>query len=167
MDNLGDWLYIILLVVAGISGLFSSGKKKKTPTQVLGQPGMEDRVPEEIRTEQDASNPGKGFWQMLEEMSREQQPEKRSQKKSTRSSVQKKPKRETSRESRTKYETLSSRSFDRGYYTPPAETYVSPITSSLTDYAEEEQPEVPAESFNQIEEVRKAIIYTEILNRKY
>jgi hypothetical protein len=29
MDNLGDWLYIIFLVVAGVSGLVSSGKKKR------------------------------------------------------------------------------------------------------------------------------------------
>ncbi|MDR1918573.1 MAG: hypothetical protein LBQ65_02870 [Tannerellaceae bacterium] len=35
MDNLGDWLYIILLVIAGISGLLGAGKKKKQPTEVL------------------------------------------------------------------------------------------------------------------------------------
>jgi hypothetical protein len=29
MDNLGDWLYVIFLVVAGVSGFISSGKKKR------------------------------------------------------------------------------------------------------------------------------------------
>ncbi len=46
MDNVGDWIYIVFLIVAAISGLFSSKNKKKRPTQVLGQPGH-DSYPEE------------------------------------------------------------------------------------------------------------------------
>ena len=46
MDNVGDWIYIVFLIVAAISGLFSSKNKKKRPTQVLGQPGH-DTYPEE------------------------------------------------------------------------------------------------------------------------
>ena len=38
MDNAGDWLYIVFLIIAGISSLFGSKNKKKRPTQVLGQP---------------------------------------------------------------------------------------------------------------------------------
>lgn len=41
MDNLGDWIYIVFLIVAAVSGLFSSKNKKKHPTQVLGQPEYE------------------------------------------------------------------------------------------------------------------------------
>ena len=41
MDNLGDWIYIVFLIVAAVSGLFSSKNKKKRPTQVLGQPEYE------------------------------------------------------------------------------------------------------------------------------
>lgn len=31
MDNVGDWIYIVFLIVAAISGLFSSKNKKKAP----------------------------------------------------------------------------------------------------------------------------------------
>ena len=41
MDNLGDWLYIVFLIVAAVSGLFGSGKKKKRQTEVLGRPDSE------------------------------------------------------------------------------------------------------------------------------
>ena len=60
MDNVGDWIYIVFLIVAAISGLFSSKNKKKRPTQVLGQPGH-DSYPEEN------TSSGKGFWEILEE----------------------------------------------------------------------------------------------------
>lgn len=60
MDNLGDWIYIVFLIVAAVSGLFSSKNKKKRPTQVLGQP--------EYDTTQEEHTPsGKGFWEILEE----------------------------------------------------------------------------------------------------
>ena len=41
MDNAGDWLYIVFLIIAGISSLFSSKNKKKRPKQILGQPDRE------------------------------------------------------------------------------------------------------------------------------
>ena len=37
-ENIGDWLYILFLAIAGISSMFSSKKKKKQPKQILGQP---------------------------------------------------------------------------------------------------------------------------------
>ena len=37
MDNAGDWLYIVFLIIAGISSLFGSKNKKKRPKQILGQ----------------------------------------------------------------------------------------------------------------------------------
>jgi hypothetical protein len=45
MDNLGDWLYVILLVVAGVSGIVSSSKKKRM------QQEMEREVQREILVE--------------------------------------------------------------------------------------------------------------------
>ena len=68
MDNVGDWIYIVFLIVAAISGLFSSKNKKKRPTQVLGQPGH-DTYPEEN------TSSGKGFWEILEEATTPQKPE--------------------------------------------------------------------------------------------
>ena len=61
MDNVGDWLYIVFLIIAAVSGLFSSkDKKKKSRPDILGQPDREI-VPNDQPTE------GKGFWQILEE----------------------------------------------------------------------------------------------------
>ena len=64
MDNLGDWLYIVFLIVAAVSGLFGSGKKKKRQTEVLGRPDSEI----EPETQKPAQ---KSFWEMLEEMQEE------------------------------------------------------------------------------------------------
>ena len=54
MDNAGDWLYIVFLIIAGISSLFGSKNKKKRPKQILGQPDREivtneDNVPDKCR----------------------------------------------------------------------------------------------------------------------
>lgn len=39
MDNVGDWLYIVFLIIAAVSGLFSSkDKKKKSRPDILGNP---------------------------------------------------------------------------------------------------------------------------------
>ena len=61
MDNAGDWLYIVFLIIAGISSLFGSKNKKKRPKQILGQPDREIVTNEE-------NVPNKGFWEILEEM---------------------------------------------------------------------------------------------------
>lgn len=64
MDNVGDWLYIVFLIIAAVSGLFSSkDKKKKSRPDILGQPDREI-VPNDQPTE------GKGFWEILEDMQR-------------------------------------------------------------------------------------------------
>ena len=65
MDNVGDWLYIVFLIIAAVSGLFSSkDKKKKSRPDILGQPDREI-VPNDQPTE------GKGFWEILEDMLKE------------------------------------------------------------------------------------------------
>ena len=67
MDNVGDWLYIVFLIIAAVSGLFSSkDKKKKSRPDILGQPDREI-VPNDQPTE------GKGFWEILEDMQKETQ----------------------------------------------------------------------------------------------
>ena len=51
MDNVGDWLYIVFLIIAAVSGLFSSkDKKKKSRPDILGQPDREI-VPNDQPTE--------------------------------------------------------------------------------------------------------------------
>lgn len=55
MDNVGDWLYIVFLIIAAVSGLFSSkDKKKKSRPDILGQPDREI-VPNDQPTEGKAS----------------------------------------------------------------------------------------------------------------
>ena len=50
MDNAGDWLYIVFLIIAGISSLFGSKNKKKRPKQILGQPDREKRNNNKLQT---------------------------------------------------------------------------------------------------------------------
>ncbi|MCD8193071.1 MAG: hypothetical protein LUD74_00675, partial [Tannerellaceae bacterium] len=64
-DNIGDWLYIVFLIIAAFSGLFNSFKKKKA-AEAQPQP-----IEEEVYQEEPD---GKGFWDFLEEM-QNQQPE--------------------------------------------------------------------------------------------
>ena len=61
MDNAGDWLYIVFLIIAGISSLFGSKNKKKRPKQILG-----NRTGKIVTNEDNV--PDKGFWEILEEM---------------------------------------------------------------------------------------------------
>lgn len=46
MDNIGDWLYIIFLIIAAISGMRSSDKQKKgkRKRKAMGQPAPETKA---------------------------------------------------------------------------------------------------------------------------
>ena len=141
MDNVGDWIYIVFLIVAAISGLFSSKNKKKRPTQVLGQPGH-DTYPEEN------TSSGKGFWEILEEATTPQKPE------APTAPIHKKNKK-----------TPASKPF----LSTEQEIQKSKVSSSqpMNFPAEEEHSMLEDIEFNNAEELRKAVIYSEILNRKY
>ena len=141
MDNVGDWIYIVFLIVAAISGLFSSKNKKKRPTQVLGQPGH-DTYPEEN------TSSGKGFWEILEEATTPQKPE------APTAPIHKKKKK-----------THASKPF----LSTEQEIQKSKVSSSqpMNFPIEEEHSMLEDIEFNNAEELRKAVIYSEILNRKY
>ena len=141
MDNVGDWIYIVFLIVAAISGLFSSKNKKKRPTQVLGQPGH-DTYPEEN------TSSGKGFWEILEEATTPQKPE------APTAPIHKKKKK-----------TPASKPF----LSTEQEIQKSKASSSqpMNFPIEEEHSMLEDIEFNNAEELRKAVIYSEILNRKY
>ena len=141
MDNVGDWIYIVFLIVAAISGLFSSKNKKKRPTQVLGQPGH-DTYPEEN------TSSGKGFWEILEEATTPQKPE------APTAPIHKKKKK-----------TPASKPF----LSTEQEIQKSKVSSSpITNFPTEEEHALLEDiEFNNAEELRKAVIYSEILNRKY
>lgn len=145
MDNAGDWLYIVFLAMAVISSLFSSLKKKKRSIEVLGQPD------EEIVTDQEPSR-GKGFWEILEEMQKEQ------------TQPQQPPKKERRRKQQ-----------------PVAAPAPSPFLSTEKSIPDSIAQQVPMKAFafhdessildecdfHNITELKKAIVYSEIFNRKY
>lgn len=146
MDNLGDWIYIVFLVIAAVSGLFSSKGKKKRPTQVLGQP-EHDMFPEE------QTPSGKGFWEILEEAAAAPQQKMPVKEKSSR------PLKDRKAEKRT----------PSPFLTAEQEIQKSKVSSStsMTFPTEEETSVLQDIEFNNAEELRKAVIYSEILNRKY
>lgn len=110
MDNVGDWLYIVFLIIAGISSLFSSKSKKKSPQQVLRQPVS---IPTQKQRKKRKTEPA--AFLTAEQMT------------------------------------------DRPM---PAESHLAIFPT------EEENPLADIE-FDNAAELRKAVIYTEILNRKY
>ncbi|MEG1544066.1 MAG: hypothetical protein RR382_06015 [Tannerellaceae bacterium] len=156
MDNAGDWLYIVFLVVAGLSGLIGSGKKKKKQTEVLGQPGRE------ITTEAEPA-PEKGFWEILQEM---QQGEEAPKPAPRPVSVAPQPVRKAKQNTATAF--LSEE--DRIYKAHVPESHIPMLATPPTigRFAEEEQEGTDLDiSFRDPADLRKAVIYAEILNRKY
>lgn len=133
MDNVGDWLYIVFLIIAAVSGLFSSkDKKKKSRPDILGQPDREI-VPNDQPTE------GKGFWEILEDMQKEtQKPKPAPRQKQVKPKVEKN-----------------------------IPNHIATQPSVRMSAIEEEPGLMPEDTFRDIEELKKAIICAEILNRKY
>jgi len=150
MDNLGDWLYIIILIVAGISSIFSSAKKKKKAEQLPQQPTFE---PEQ--GQKDASKP-KSFWEMLEdEMKRgfeaQEQP----------------PQPVITERKKKKQEKKPVRTYSSMPVYNEGERVVKEKSSLPVAFSEEEPFALSRDSFHDVDELKKAIIYSEILNRKY
>lgn len=141
MDNIGDWLYIVLLIVAGISSMFGSGKKKKRPSTILGQPDK-DIVTEE------PSDPQKGFWEILQEIQNEPAPTEKPKKKASKKT---KPADQP-------FLSAESTLFNQQTHSTSAKQ---------TQPIEEEPGIMPDTAFTDMAELRKAIICSEILNRKY
>jgi len=149
MDNLGDWLYLVLLVIAGVSGLFNSGKKKKQQTEAKPHNPAEETMPFPKK---------KSFWELLEEVSTEETA--KAKKKVVPKATSKKQK---ERQPATKAnpfltaESVIHDSVTRDHKSEPIES------------GDEGMHGLSASDFHlsDLEEVRKAIIYSEILNRKY
>lgn len=151
MDNGGDWLYyIVFLIIAGISGLMSSKNKKKDRPDILGQPGREI-VPNEEPTQE------KGFWEILEEMGNPQ-PEPQPQ-----PQPQRKPKKQKA-ENPMRLSTQPPKPFLTAERDIPSRIASQP--SAMTQ-DEEETSLFSTSSLQDMDEIKKAVIYAEILNRKY
>lgn len=151
MDNIGDWLYIVFLIIAGITSLFGSkDKKKKSRPDILGQPDKEI-VPNEQPTE------GKGFWEILENMQKETQKPKPAPRQKQVKPKAKKPQVITASPAPSPF--LSTEK--------DIPNHIASRPSARISAIEEEPGLMPEDTFNNIEELKKAIICAEILNRKY
>ena len=146
MDNLGDWLYLVLLIVAGVGGLFNSGKKKKQQTEAKP---AEEAMPLPKK---------KSFWELLEEASTEETT--KAKKKVVPKATPKKQKERQPAAKATPFLTAES---------AIPSTIASNYKDELAVGEGEERGGLSMSDFhlNDREEVRKAIIYSEILNRKY
>ena len=152
MDNAGDWIYIVFLIIAGVSGLLSSGKEKKQSKNILGRPGND--IPEDSEPSQE-----KGFWEILQEMQEEKpQPAAPDQPQTV----------------------IKNRPNKQQQFSQPAKTAVHPPFLSGENIPEsskaapisilqqeDENGIIPEQTFTDMAELRKAIICSEILNRKY
>lgn len=148
MDNLGDWIYIVLLVVVAISGIFSSGKKKKL---------AEDTARRQRRAAPSQDSPrDRGFWEVLEEMQDEMQEVKKpvAEKRPSAKAVARK------QAAPSPFLTVES--------TIPG-MQVDRTTPILFEDVHNDPHRITGDDFHlqDVDEVRKAILYSEILNRKY
>lgn len=145
MDNIGDWLYIVILVITGISGLFSKYKKKQTkPVQ---------RPNKEVCAEPEVT-PQKGFWEIFKEMlePEQEEPEQEMKRQAIKEVVQEKKHLEP------KSVVVSA---DEPPVTEHLEQHKQPVTTSESNI-----PSAEVE-FGMVIDWRKAVVYAEILNRKY
>ncbi|MDR1161809.1 MAG: hypothetical protein LBK45_05665 [Tannerellaceae bacterium] len=158
MDNLGDWLYIVILIAVGISSLFSSAKKKKQAGQAPQQP-----MPETENKGSNAPKP-KSFWELLEEMQSGGQAQEEAPKPQPRPVVVTEKKKKT--QEKKKPATSSIPAYRSEGISAFGEMPASqPL--DLINLSEEEAFALPADSFRSVDELKKAIVYAEILHRKY
>lgn len=169
MDNLGDWLYIVLLVIAGASSLFSSGKKKKRSSAPSVPP------PGDLVREEETSSSG-SFWEMFDEQPAP--PTRPSRPKTPASSPKRAPSGNASSE---KTSLFSDWQKKKKKDTRPASSVSSPFLKGENNFSaripdsspvrsesvEEEPGARPQAMFSDPAELRRAIICAEILNRKY
>ncbi len=126
MESIGDWIYLVLILIFAASGMFGSKSKKKRPTVVLGSPEYEPDKAE--RTS----------WEMPGDANASQ-----------------------------------SRKIKMPEPAPipkaePSVGSLSPRTSAASgSTAGEEHSILENIDLKDAEELRKAVIYSEILNRKY
>lgn len=155
MDNVGDWLNIVLMVAAGIIAILNSGKKKKrtstAPDTTQQKPDIDIDNDEEETEDDDKeeTSSDKGFWEILEEIA---------EKKKTKSTQPEAP------------ATKPGAASPEPAYTFNDElaTSITPTQPAKTAAPTTEEPGIkPETTFTDIQEIRKAIIYAEILHRKY
>ncbi len=146
MEDFGDWLYLIIIIIAGVSSVISSARKKARQTAEQKQ----------SRKEVTNSSPEEDFWN--EEASPQQLPQKEPV-------ITIKPKQQSS----PSYQSIATQK--KHYFDIQQEGRPS-LTQEDTEFmsAETDQEGVSItleELPSNIDEWRKAFVYNEIFNRKY
>ena len=136
--NIGDWLYFLFIIIAGISSLFSSKKKKKRVQQ------KKTTLDTDMTSEEESELPEKDFWDILQEIKEQSIPKEEPQ-------PQKQSIRKSSQEEK-KEPAIQKQPNTQNYRTIPSK--------------EEDNMDIDME-LTHASELRKAVIYSEILNRKY
>jgi hypothetical protein len=148
MENLGDLIYIVVLAVIGLGSLLSAGKKKKAEEEMSKQ-----QSPPDIVTPQTASD--RDFWDILTGQEEERPPV------TAKSKTQNKPPKSLAAEN------IKTSPFLTGESEIARTIRKQASTVSALEEEDVKEPLVTAEDFNDPESLRKTVIYSEILNRKY
>ncbi|MDH6534178.1 hypothetical protein D0T51_04135 [Parabacteroides sp. 52] len=145
MDNAGDWLYIVFLVIAGISGIYNSIKKKTQEQEQKNQPP----ITPPIVSRETASD--RDFWDIIP-----YEPEEKA-------FVKPAKKQKPTKQQKTPTPFLTSESeIERAIRLQGS--------SGIFNKKETDQPVPPlvsADDFHDPDALKKALIYSEILHRKY
>jgi hypothetical protein len=160
MDNLGDWLYIVIIIAVGISSLFSSAKKKKQAGQAPRQ-----SLPDTEHGESNTPKP-KSFWELLEEMQGGVQVPEEAPLPTPQPIITEKKKKTPEKKKQARTSVLPSAYYSEGT-SAFKETPDGQSLQSINLSEEEKAFALPNDAFQAIDEWKKAIIYSEILNRKY
>lgn len=147
-ENISDWLYIIFMAIAGLFSLIGSKNKKKRSPEILGQPEAEIVIKKQ-------EEPQKSFWEIVQE--KQDKPREVPQPASSPASISTDKKKQKPLK---KTQPAPFLSIENAYHKP------EPV-NSLPDTILEEENIFTDIEFNNAAELRKAVIYTEILNRKY
>ena len=155
MENIGDWLYVIILIIAGISSIFSSARKKakqvSTKTQQTGQT-QQAPPPREIAKGDIFDD---DFWG---DITNQQLPKKKPV-----PSIQPQPKTKQSYKGLPKQGDYNFNSINEGQSSITKNYANSTFADNEEEYASITLEDLPSET----EEWRKVFIHNEIFNRKY
>lgn len=139
MDSLGDYIYLIVILIAGLSGILKKRKKKaEQEKEIFSElPDLDDVIPEF----QTYENPPRPFFETAEV-----KPEQKSQ-----PVIQ-------------SYETIDDfRKLRATKQVDPVRSHLAPIMPPVSD----DSQDLPEISLGAPEDAKKAFIYAEIFNRKY
>jgi len=140
MEDIGDYLYLIIVVIAGLSSLFKNKSKKKefAPAPEVEEEYEYKEIPEEVFVPTPVTIPEVVYERPVSQM----------QAKSQETLV--------SYETATDFTKLKARKDISKLSTPVSKTVVEQTTETENAY-----------SLNTVEEARAAFIASEIFNRKY